>query len=77
MKDNKSPGVDEVSPKILKETVEQLSTPLAHVFKAKIYEISSNRAYTPITLYSTVPLYHIIIIFDTVLRQKRNIEHEK
>ena len=40
MKDNKSPGVDEISPKILKETVEQLNTPLAHdVFKAKIYEV--------------------------------------
>ena len=26
--------------------------------------------YTPITLYPTAPLYNIIIIFDTVLRQK-------
>ena len=32
MKENKSPGVDGTSPKILKETVEQISTPLAHVF---------------------------------------------
>ena len=32
MKDNKSPGVDGISPKILKETLEQISTPLAHVF---------------------------------------------
>ena len=32
MKENKSPGVDGISPKILKETVEQISTPLAHVF---------------------------------------------
>ena len=32
MKENKSPGVDELSPKILNETVEQISTPLAHVF---------------------------------------------
>ena len=31
MKDNKSPGVDGISPKILKETVEQISAPLAHV----------------------------------------------
>ena len=30
----------------------------------------------PITLYSTLPLYHVIIIFDTVLGQKRNIEDE-
>ena len=32
MKENKSPGVDGISPKILKEPVEQISTPLAHVF---------------------------------------------
>ena len=32
MKENKSPGVDGISPKLLKETVEQISTPLAHVF---------------------------------------------
>ena len=32
MKENKSPGVDGISPKILKETVEQISTPLAHEF---------------------------------------------
>ena len=32
MKENKSPGVDGLSPKILKETVEQISKPLAHVF---------------------------------------------
>ena len=32
MKYNKSPGVDRISPKILKETVEQINTPLAHVF---------------------------------------------
>ncbi len=30
MKDNKSPGVDGLSPKILKETVEQISKPLLH-----------------------------------------------
>ena len=32
MKENKSPGVDGIAPKILKETVEQICTPLAHVF---------------------------------------------
>ena len=31
MKENKSPGVEGIAPKILKETVEQISTPLAHV----------------------------------------------
>ena len=32
MKENKSPGVDGISPQILKETVEQMCTPLAHVY---------------------------------------------
>ena len=31
MKENKSPGVDGISPKLLKENVEQISAPLAHV----------------------------------------------
>ena len=38
MKENKSPGVDGISPKILKETVEQISTPLAHVFNISLQE---------------------------------------
>ena len=38
MKENKSPGVDGISPKILKETVEQMSTPLAHVFNMSLQE---------------------------------------
>ena len=33
MKDNKSPGVDGIPPKLLMETVEQISIPLARVFK--------------------------------------------
>ncbi len=35
--------------------------------------------YTPITLHPTAPLYNIIIIilYDTILRQKRNFKHEK
>ena len=36
MKENKSPGLDGMSPKILKETVEQISTPLAHVFNMSV-----------------------------------------
>ena len=36
MKENKSPGEDGLSPKILKETVEQISTPLAHVFNVHV-----------------------------------------
>ena len=38
MKENTSPGVDGISPKILKETVEQISTPLAHVFNMSLQE---------------------------------------
>ena len=38
MKENKSPGVDGISPKILKETVEQICTPLAHVFNMSLQE---------------------------------------
>ena len=37
MKENKSPGVDGISPKILKETVEQISTPLAHLFNMSLH----------------------------------------
>ena len=32
MKENKSPGVDGIAPKILKESVQQICTSLAHVF---------------------------------------------
>ena len=38
MKENKSPEVDGISPKILKQTVEQISTPLAHVFNMTLLE---------------------------------------
>ena len=38
MKENKSPGVDGISPKILKETIEQISTPLAHMFNMSLQE---------------------------------------
>ena len=38
MKENKSPGVDGISPKILQETVEQISMPLAHVFNMSLQE---------------------------------------
>ena len=38
MKEIKSPGVDGISPKILKETVEQISTPLAPVFNMSLQE---------------------------------------
>ena len=38
MKENKSPGVDGIAPKILKETVEQMCTSLAHVFNLSLQE---------------------------------------
>ena len=38
MKENKSPEVDGISPKILKETVEQISAPLAHLFNMSLHE---------------------------------------
>ena len=38
MKDNKSPGVDGIPPKLLKEIVEQISTPLAKLFNLSLEE---------------------------------------
>ena len=35
MNENESQAVDGISPKILKEAVEQISTPLAHVFNCR------------------------------------------
>ena len=36
MKEDKSPGVDGLSPKILKETIERIRSPLAHVFNMSL-----------------------------------------
>ena len=38
MKDNKSPGVDGIPPKLLKEIVEQIGTPLAKLFNLSLEE---------------------------------------
>ena len=38
MKDNKSPGVDGIPPKLLKEIVEQISTPFANLFNLSLEE---------------------------------------
>ena len=38
MKDSKSPGVDWIPPKLLKEIVEQICTPLAKVFNLSLEE---------------------------------------
>ena len=39
MQDNKSPGVDGIPPKLLMETVEQISIPLARVFNLSKREL--------------------------------------
>ena len=39
--------------------------------------VGNIQRYTPDTLYPKAPLYNIIIIVDTVLRQKRKFKHEK
>ena len=36
MKDNKSPGLDGIPPKLLKEIVDQISTPLAKLFNLSL-----------------------------------------
>ena len=38
MKDNKSPEVDGIPPKLLKEIVEQISTPLSELFNLSLEE---------------------------------------
>ena len=38
MKDNKSPGVDGIPPKLLKEIVQQISTPFAKLFNLSLEE---------------------------------------
>ena len=38
MKDNKSPGIDGIPPQLLKEIVEQISTPLTKVFYLSLEE---------------------------------------
>ena len=42
MKDNKSPGVNGIPPKLLKEIVEQISTPLAKVFNLSLEKNNSS-----------------------------------
>ena len=62
MNETKSPGVEDgISPKILKEIVEQISTPLAHVSNVSLQE-------------GIVPLEwkeaNVIPLFKTVSRNK-------
>ncbi len=44
MQENTTPGVDGISPKILKEIVEQISMPLAHVFNMSLQEGDDRKA---------------------------------
>ena len=59
MKDNKSPGVDGIPPKLLKEIVEQISTPLAKVFnlsrKNSSFRMERSRLCTITELISMCP----------------------
>ena len=50
-------------------------TNIYSVLKANIYEIASDKI--PITLYHTAPLYNVMILYDTILRQKRNFKTRK
>ena len=43
MKDNKSPGVDGIPPKLLKEIVEQIRTPLAKLFNLSLEGIVTSK----------------------------------
>ena len=52
-------------------------SPFVDQWVALKLKLENIHRYTPITLYPTLPFYNIIIIFDTVVTQKRNIEHEK
>ena len=38
MKDNKSPGLDDIPPKLLMETVQQIRIPVARVFNLSLKE---------------------------------------
>ena len=63
MKDNKSPGVDGIPPKLLMETVEQISIPLARVFN-----LSLKQGVVPFEWKEA----NIIPLFEKGLRKKEN-----
>ena len=80
MKENKSTGVDGISPKLLKQTVEQISTPLAHVFnmslqegiawkEANIIPLFKNGSRNKSTNYSPVSLTSVSCkLLETIIR---------
>ena len=53
MKDNKSPGVDGIPPKLLLEIVEQISIPRATVFNLSLEE-GKSESYRPVSLTSVI-----------------------
>ena len=59
MKDNKSPGVDGTPPKLLMETLEQISIPLAKVIIPLFKKGSKNKSenYSPVSLTSVILNY--------------------
>ena len=89
MRENKSPGVDGISPKIglLKETVEQISTPIAHGFIMSLQEgtfcafrmeRSKHHSFIPkwfkkqILNYSPVSLTSVICkLLETIIRDHK------
>ena len=65
MKDNKSPGVDGIPPKLLKEIVEQISTPAEANITPLFKKGSRNKPanYRPVSLTSVV-----CKLFETLIR---------
>ena len=79
MKDNKSPGVDGIPPKLLKEIVEQISTPLAKLSlerivpsewkEANITQLFKNGSRNKPEKYRPVSLTSLVCkLFETLIR---------
>ena len=71
MKENKSPGVDGISPKILKETVEQISTPLVPLEwkEANIISLFKKGSRNKSVNYRTASLTSVICkLLETIIR---------
>ena len=69
MKENKSPRVDGISPKILKETVEQISTLLAEWKEANIIPLFKKASRNKSVKYRPVSLTSVICkLLETIIR---------
>ena len=66
MKDNKSPGVDGIPPTLLNEIVEQISTPLAEVYKLNVPAYVSIKQYFPFTNTIHIEMFNKFIIMITL-----------